>query len=130
MAAYRYYQVGGSLKYQHPTYVERQADFELYERLKNGELSCVLNSRQMGKSSLRVRMMKTLTGEGIKCASLDLGRLGKFVSAEKWFGGLIYELSRGLGLATDAEIWWQQHQQLPPVLRLNRFIEEVLLVKF
>ena len=74
--------------------------------------------------------MKTLAGEGVKCASLELGRLGKFVSAEKWFGGLIYELSRGLGLATDAETWCQQHQELPPVLRLNRLIEEVLLVKF
>lgn len=30
-----YYKVGGSLEYQHPTYVVRQADFDLYDGLKN-----------------------------------------------------------------------------------------------
>lgn len=37
MAAHNYYQVGGSLKYGHPTYVERQADQDIYEGLKNRE---------------------------------------------------------------------------------------------
>jgi hypothetical protein len=30
-----YYKVGGSLEYQHPTYVVRQADFDLYDGLTN-----------------------------------------------------------------------------------------------
>ncbi|MEQ9671512.1 MAG: hypothetical protein RLO19_24570 [Coleofasciculus sp. G2-EDA-02] len=52
-----YYKVGGSLEYQHPTYVVRNADAQLYQGLINGEFCYVLNSRQMGKSSLRVQIM-------------------------------------------------------------------------
>lgn len=44
-----YYKIGGILKFQHPTYVKRQADDELYDGLKQGEYCYVLNSRQMGK---------------------------------------------------------------------------------
>ncbi|MEQ8974287.1 MAG: hypothetical protein RIE73_28330 [Coleofasciculus sp. C1-SOL-03] len=36
-----YYKVGGSLEYQHPTYVVRQADAQLYQGLINGELNSV-----------------------------------------------------------------------------------------
>lgn len=70
------YQTGGSLPINAPTYVKRQADEDLYGWLKNGEFCYVLNSRQMGKSSLRVRIMAKLQQEGIACAALDLTEIG------------------------------------------------------
>ncbi len=126
-----YYKIGGSLKYQHPTYVKRQADDELYDGLKQGEYCYVLNSRQMGKSSLRVRMMKILKSEGIKCASLDMTRLGSQTQPEEWYLGIVSELARNFGLTAtfDDIAWWQQHEIISPLQRLNRFIEDVLLTR-
>lgn len=59
------YQVGGSLEKQAPCYVTRQADEDFYQALKVGEFCYVLNSRQMGKSSLRVRVMQRLQAESL-----------------------------------------------------------------
>lgn len=41
--AEKYYQVSGTLKPDHPSYIERQADKNLYEELKNGNFCYVLN---------------------------------------------------------------------------------------
>ncbi len=125
-----FYKVGGSLRYGHPTYITRQADRDIYHALKQKEFCYVLNSRQMGKSSLRVRTMKILTKEGFKCVAIDLGILGRFTTAEQWYGGLLAELWRRLrltkGLDDDLE-WWRSHLSLSPVQRFSRFIEDVLL---
>src|ERR687886_1048845 len=99
MSDENYYKVGGSLEYQHPTYVVRKADNELYEGLINGEFCYVLNSRQMGKSSLRVQMMKKLKEQGVKCASIDMTRIGSHVTQAEWYAGVISELLRGFSLA-------------------------------
>ena len=127
-----YYKVGGSLDYQHPTYIVRQADHELYQRLQNGDFCYVLNSRQMGKSSLRVQMMKRLQQEGYKCASIDMMRIGSDVTPAEWYGGLVSELIRGFGLTAKISFsgWWRDRDLLSPLQRLGEFIEDVLLVEF
>lgn len=127
-----YYKVGGSLEYQHPTYIVRQADHALYQGLQNGEFCYVLNSRQMGKSSLRVQTMKRLQQEGVKCASIDMMQIGSDVTPAEWYGGIVSNLIRVFGLAqyVDFRTWWRARDLQPPMQRFGEFIEDVLLVQF
>ncbi len=55
------YQFGGCLSEDTLSYVRREADNLIYQWLLQGEFCYVLNSRQMGKSSLRV--LRIIEGE-------------------------------------------------------------------
>jgi len=60
-----FYIVGGMVRRDAPCYVERRADTELYENLKQGRFCYVLTARQMGKSSLMVRTAARRREEGV-----------------------------------------------------------------
>lgn len=57
------YCVGGGLPVDAPTYLRRQVNEDLYQGLKAGEFCYVLNSRQMGKSSVWVQTMQRVQAE-------------------------------------------------------------------
>jgi WD40 repeat protein len=126
------YQVGGSLPMDALSYVARSADSQLYKALKQGEFCYILNSRQMGKSSLLVRALHRLQKEGYCCAAIDMTRIsGEKVTLEQWYKGLAIELLQGFNLfgKVNFKQWWNERQDLSSIQRLSQFIEEILLVE-
>ena len=120
--------VGGSLRPQDPSYVTRSADGELYERIKGGEFCYVLNSRQMGKSSLRVRVMTRLREEGVSCVAIDVTLLGGD-SVQQFYTSLMWTIVHELGLPEEIIFgeWLEKRLVLTPLQQLGELIEGVVL---
>ncbi len=128
-----FFQSGGTLRPDSPSYIERPADRELYESVIRGELCYVLTPRQMGKSSLMARTAARLrSGVGVQSATIDLTRIGgdrKTLSTGQWYYSFLNALRSELDLRIELKAWWNERELATPLQRLTEFIEDVVLVQ-
>lgn len=121
------YQVGGCLPLNAPSYVPRIADSLLLESLRNKKLSYILNSRQMGKSSLCVRVSQILEQDRVRCASIDLSGIGtQNLSPEQWYYSVLSSLVRNFELRFNLRDWWRSQPDLSFSSRMQLFFESIL----
>lgn len=122
-----FFQVGGSLPKDFPSYIKRTADEEIYSTLKVGKFCYVLSARQMGKSSLRIRTMDRLQKEGFVCVSIEITSIGVNISANQWYYGFLYQLSRSLNLSDKFKSFWKETEEFSPVNKFYEFLHEVVI---
>src|SRR5215813_11516663 len=131
-----FYVAGGTLRPDTPSYVERRADQELFDRTMAGDFCYVLTSRQMGKSSLMARAARRLKEVGVHAAIVDLTGIGagegdenEKALADKWYKGVARAITRGLNLKADLNDWWREREDLPALQRLTEFFSDVALAE-
>ena len=123
-----FFVTGGTVPTDSASYVARQADKDLLAALLKGEYCFVLNSRQMGKSSLSVRTMNKLREAGVKPIFLDLTRFGgASATPEQWYVGLLAEIGRVLNLRRELLAYWKENTQFGLVPRFFGALREIAL---
>ena len=123
----RFYITGGTLYAGAPCYVERNADTQLFDALRNGEFCYVLTSRQMGKSSLMVQTATKLREEGTDVIVLDFTAIGQNVTSEQWYDGLVVGIGRQLRMEDALDEYWGKNSRLGPCQRFFSILRDLVL---
>ena len=120
---------GGTVPSDAPCYVTRQADNDLFHALQNAEFCFVLDTRQVGKSSLMARVAERLRENEVRVALLDLTALGKESNPENWHYGLLELIGQELRCLKPLRAFWEANGGLPLTQRFMQAIEQVALEK-
>lgn len=118
---------GGSLAASAPSYIARAADLELLGALEQGELAYVLDTRQIGKSSLVNRAAESLRERGVRVALVDLTRLGSNLQPGQWYMGLLARIDESLKLARACVRAFAEEPDRPPMERFFSVLRDVAL---
>ncbi len=123
-----FFVAGGTLPLDSASYIERAADKQILESLQNSRFCYVLNSRQMGKSSLCVRTMARLNALGIRTAFIDITKLGgRNVTPEQWYAGMALEIGRCTGLRKEILDYWKAEESVGPMQRFFGALRQIVL---
>jgi WD40 repeat protein len=126
-----FFVTGGTMMPDAPSYVERQADRDLYESLLEGKYCYVLTARQMGKSSLTARTAAKLRAAGISAVVVDLAAIGRNLTVEQWYGSVLSWIGRGTELSEgELENFWQSRPLLSPVQKWMCALREIILPRY
>ncbi len=99
---------GGAVPPDYPCYIERIADREAARILRNDGIVYTMAPRQMGKTSLLMRLEARLKLDGWSCCRIDLATF-KGLSQQKWFRQLAHRIVRACGM--DAQLAGIEDQQ-------------------
>ena len=122
-----FYVTGGTMPSAAESYVVRRADADLLDGLRRSEFCYVLNTRQIGKSSLMLRAAERLRAEGAAVAVLDLTSIGQNVTPAQWYNGLLSQLGEQLGMEDVLEDFWEERADLGPLHRLFAALRRVVV---
>lgn len=126
------YKVGGCLSWDHPSYVSRESDAELYQAITQGRLCTVLGPRQMGKSSLRIRVRRQLEQAGYCCVTLFASQLiDSPEDYSRWDRQLTSAIWDSLYPSDIHTLrWWlKKTESLLPQQRMEHFSRDLLFKK-
>jgi AAA-like domain len=128
LAPERFYQVGGTMRADAPSYVQRQADHDLLAHTAAGDFCYVLTPRQMGKSSLVIRTAAQLRKKRIRSVMMDLQqKTAHGMNAETFYAGLLDAFIRQLQLPVELSRWWQEQALFSAVQRFTNFVVDEVL---
>ena len=128
-----FYITGGTLPADALCYVERQADRDLLAALLDAQFCYVLDTRQVGKSSLIERTARKLRERGVVVAKIDLTTTGKEVAPGQWYNGMLRQVADSLHAAGIPDFWdglrgfWRDNGELGPMQRWVEALRSVVL---
>jgi len=124
-----FFLTGGALPPDSSSYIKRPADDKLFQLILAGQLSCVLTSARMGKSSLLTRTARRLQAQGISTAIINLSGIDSDISIEQLTLWLIKRLTSQLNLSIDPDSWRAEHPSLDTEQLFSKLLHDVALAE-
>lgn len=123
-----FYVTGGALAVDAPSYVVRKADQQLMEALEGGELCYLLDTRQVGKTSLLARCGHQLRQRGHTTVLLDMsGLCSSDLEAGQWYLAMLRGISHTTQTTEECMALWRSLPELDPLTRWRQVLETIVL---